>query len=35
MASAMDADKVLNSPSQGVENVPHQLLTLAGWKKKV
>jgi hypothetical protein len=35
MAIATDAEKVLNSPGQGVKTVPHQLSTLGGWKKKV
>lgn len=35
MASAADAEQVLNSPSQGAETVPDELPAPAGWKKKL
>lgn len=35
MASAADAEQVLNSPGQGVETVPEELPAPAGWKKKL
>jgi hypothetical protein len=35
MASAAEAEQVLNTPGQGAETVPDELPAPAGWKKKL